>query len=336
METGGKMVLEEVIQYFGIDGVIGISEVNDGHINSTFHVECRNGESYILQSLNRSIFHSPGTVMSNIKKIEKAFADSSEEKVTVPHYLLTADGANYVEEDDNVYRMYKFVGEKSGISDRFYMTGFSFGTFIRKLGRKNIRLEAAIDNFHSFQGYFSLLTAADKSSPFKKIDNIVMGRLDSLRETLEQVFTVDFPRRNVHNDAKISNVILGEQCTVIDLDTAMEGYAAIDYGDMIRSVCSAEELDFTVIRDITRGFADGLEGALTDDEIYSLYYGILYVTGELAVRYLIDYLSEEKYFKDKSSAACLSRANELLRQLSIFISAGDEITSIIYKTFKKQ
>jgi hypothetical protein len=165
---------------------------------------------------------------------------------------------------------------------------------------------------------------------------MIMRRLDSLGETLEQVFTVDFPKRNIHGDAKISNLILKKNCTVIDLDTVMQSYAAIDYGDMIRSVCPSELLELTVIRDVTNGFALGLDGILTDDEIYSLYYGILYVTGELAVRYLIDYLSDEKYFRCKTSADCLSRANELLRQLSVFISHGEEITSIIYKSFKKK
>lgn len=330
------MVLSEVVQLFGIVGVTNITGIESGHINTTFLAECPEGERYILQSLNRSVFRNPQAVMGNIEKIEKVFDKFPEEKVTVPRCLHGADGDNYVEYCGEVYRMYKYAEPIREQPDRFYMSGFSFGTFIKRLSGKNIRLEPTIENFHSFSGYFSALTAADSCSSLKKIDNIVMRRLDSLRGTLEQVFTVDFPVRNVHNDAKISNLIFGEKCTVIDLDTAMEGYAAIDYGDMIRSVCTAEQLDFKVIRDITAGFADGLNGILSDDEIYSLYYGVLYVTGELAVRYLIDYLSDEKYFKGKSSSDCLFRANELLRQLNMFIAGGDEITDIIYKAFKKK
>lgn len=330
------MILNDIIQQFGISSAVRISEIESGHINTTFLAECTDGESYILQSLNRSVFRSPEAVMRNIAVIEKAFAEYAEEKVTVPHYMCTPEGANFTEYGNEIYRLYTYTEPFPEKPDRFYMTGFSFGIFIRRLSVRNIRLETSIENFHSFSSYFSHLTAADSCSSLKKIDSIVMRRLDSLLDTLEQVFTVDFPMRNVHNDAKIGNVIFGERCTVIDLDTAMEGYAALDYGDMIRSVCTAEKLDLTAVRDITLGFADGLGGLLSEDEVYSLYYGILYVTGELAVRYLIDYLRDEKYFKDKTSSACLSRANDLLRQLNMFIAGGDEITAIIYKAFKKK
>lgn len=330
------MILDDIMQQFGISSDVSISEIDSGHINTTFLAECTDGERYILQSLNRSVFRSPEAVMRNIAVIEKTFAESDEEKVTVPHYMCTSEGMNFTEYENEIYRLYTYAEAFPEKPDRFYMTGFSFGTFIRQLSGRNVRLETSIENFHSFSSYFSLLTAADSCSPLKKIDSIVMRRLDSLQNTLEQVFTVDFPMRNVHNDAKIGNIIFGERCTVIDLDTAMEGYAALDYGDMIRSVCTAEKLDLTAVHDITRGFADGLEGILSEDEIYSLYYGILYVTGELAVRYLIDYLKDEKYFKGKTSSACLSRANDLLRQLNMFIAGGDEITAIIYKAFKKK
>lgn len=329
------MVLDEVMQLFGIGGAVKFSELESGHINNTFIAECENGQRYIVQSLNTRVFRRPEAVMKNISRIEKAFS-AFDGNVAVPHYLCTEDGANFVELSGEVYRMYNYIVPVSDRSDSNYMTGFSFGTFLRLLGKKSIRLETTIESFHSYSSYFSALTAADKNSRLKKIDRTVMRRLDSLRDTLEQVFTVDFPKRSIHSDAKISNIVFGEKCTIIDLDTAMPGYAAIDYGDMIRSVCTAERIDYKAIQDITKGFADGLDGALTDDEIYSLYYGILYVTGELAVRYLIDYISDEKYFRGKTSAQCLSRANELLRQLSAFISEGDEIISIIYKAFRKQ
>ncbi|MCD7890329.1 MAG: aminoglycoside phosphotransferase family protein [Ruminococcus sp.] len=330
------MILNEIIQLFGIGGISRISEIQGGHINNTFLAECEDGRKYILQSLNQNVFHDQKAVMENISKIERVFADFSGEAVGVPHFLCTEKGVNYAEYRNEIYRVYKFVEDIPNGQNKFYRAGFSFGTFIRLIGKRNIRLKQTVRSFHSYQTYFSALAAADKSSSFRKIDSIVMRRLDSLGNALEQVFTMDFPKCCVHNDAKISNVVFGEKCTIIDLDTASEGYAAIDYGDMIRSASGSEKLDFAAIHDVTEGFADGLEGILTDDEIYSLYYGILYVTGELAVRYLINYLSDEKYFKGKTSAACLSRANELLRQLNIFISGGDEITSIIYKPFKKQ
>lgn len=326
----------EITASFGVSDIASIYELKSGHINRTFLVECFNGEKYILQSLNSSVFRDPEAVMGNIRIIEELFNGADCGNVCVPQYVITADGKNYIESDGEIYRLYRYVEPITDNANQHYLMGFSFGTFMRLLNGKGVCLAVTIEKFHSFSNYFSLLTSADNNSFLKKIDKIIMMRLDSVCETLQQVFTVDFIKRNVHNDAKSDNIIFGEKCTVIDLDTAMSGYAAIDYGDMIRSACTAEQLNFTIIRDITRGFANGLSGLLTDDEIYSLYYGILYVTGELAVRYLIDYLSNEKYFKGRSSAYCLSRANDLLRQLNLFIKHGEDITSIIYKAFKKQ
>lgn len=330
------MDVRGIIALFGIEDVVSVRNLKSGHINRTFLAECTSGEKYVLQSLNGDVFANPEAVMSNIGKITSVIAKNNGCDVKVPEYILTADGKNYAESGGEIYRLYRYTEPCQCSESNGYVTGYSYGCFMRMINAKGVRLKNTIEHFHSFSSYFSTLTAADSVSGLKKIDGVVMRRLSSLSEMLSQVFTVDFPKRNVHNDAKKDNIIIGTPCTVIDLDTAMSGYAAVDYGDIIRSSCTGENVDFSVIRDITYGFADGLNGILTDDEIDSLYYGILYVTGELAVRYLIDYLSEKKYFIGKTTAECLRRANTLLGQLSIFINCSEEITSIIYKAFKKQ
>ena len=98
---------------------------------------------------------------------------------------------------------------------------------------------------------------------------------------------------------------------------------------MCRNVIS----DLNAVREITSGFAQGLGGILSDDEVNSLYYGILWLTGELAVRYLIDYRSENKYFRGKTSAQCLARAEELLSQLKQFTDHGEELKEIVRSQF---
>lgn len=330
------MEINEIAEKFGVNGISEVSRLRGGHINRTYLAVTENGVKYIIQSLNTDVFGNPQAVMSNISKIENIFENAVEEKICVPHYLCTEEGVNFLETEREIYRAYVYSAPlRSRKYDR-YGEGYAFGSFMRMLNASKLKLEVTVENFHSFPVYFSALASADAKSAMKKIDKSIMRRLASVSETLSQVFTVDFPKKNVHNDAKCSNLIPGEKYTVIDLDTAMEGFAAIDYGDLIRSVCTGVRLDIKTVMELTRGFADGLGGILTDDEIDSLYYGILYVTAELAVRYLTDYLSETKYFKGKNSAECLGRANELLGQLNMFISGGDDITDIIYKAFGKQ
>lgn len=249
--------------------------------------------------------------MNNIKKIEQAFRESDD--VTVPHYL-NADGKSFIEVSGEVWRVYEYTEQSEYTGNRDYMTGYAFGKFINVMNGKNTVLETTIENFHDFNKYYDR---------FMKISG--GKRPDNLKKLLYEVFTPDLPLRNVHNDAKTDNIIFGEKITVIDLDTAMKGFVAVDYGDMIRSGGNIEN--------ITKGFADGLDGILTREEINSLYYGILYVTGELALRYALDSLSGERYFITKTPEQCRRRAEELMSQFDYFEKNSGHIKNIINKAF---
>lgn len=262
-----------------------------------------------MQSINRKVFRNPRAVMGNIRKVEQAFKVSGQDIITVPHFL-NAGNENFLEMDGEVWRIYEYT-EKSGFPENHdYMTGYAFGTFINILNSEDIVLKNTIESFHNFDGYYNRLPAD------------IMKRFSSLRDRLE-IFR-DVPERNVHNDAKKDNIIFGDRTTIIDLDTTMKGFVAIDYGDMIRSGGDIER--------ITQGFADGLNGILSGAEIDSLYYGILYVTGELAIRYIIDSVSEERYFTTKTPEQCCRRAEDLLIQLECFENSPD-IENIIHKAF---
>ena len=94
----------------------------------------------------------------------------------------------------------------------------------------------------------------------------------------------------------------------------MRGYAAIDYGDAVRSVMGAN-CDKSRIDEVKRGFLSGAGESLSQAETESLPYGVLYTEGELAARYLIDCYSENRYFRDKTLEQCRKRADELMAQL---------------------
>lgn len=297
-------------EYFNIKQINKISPIHTGHINKTYLIESGTGK-YILQSLNGNVFRRPHTVMKNIGRIESAFRKSGKEKITVPHYLMT-DGKSFIEINGKIWRMYEYAEQLYLPENRAYLTGYAFGKYISIIN--DIVLDDTIENFHDFYGYYNKLP-----SGAEKI-------FSDLHEKLE-IFT-DVPTRNVHNDAKTDNIIFGKKITVIDLDTTMKGFVAIDYGDMIRSASTEN------ISDITHGFANGLGGILTPEEIKSLYYGILYVTGELAMRYTIDSVSEKRYFATKTPEQCRKRASDLLAQLEYFERNSGYIKSIIDKYFR--
>jgi len=298
----------EILSLFGIENILKISSINTGHINRTYLAENRT-EKYILQSLNRKVFRSPEKVMNNIRKIEQVFDASEQNRITVPHYL-TAEDRSFIEVNGEVWRIYEYTENSKLPENHDYLTGYAFGKFINLLNRENIVLEDTIENFHDFDRYYNRLP----------VEN--MKRFDSLKKKFEIFRSV--PKRNVHNDAKTDNIIFGDRITIIDLDTSMKGFVAVDYGDMIRSGGNIES--------ITQGFADGLDGILTSEEVNSLYYGVLYVIAELAMRYIIDSVSDERYFITRTSEQCRKRAEELTAQLEYFENNSD-IENIINKAF---
>lgn len=287
------------------------TKLDKGHINSTFLVTARDGSKYILQSLNRNVFPSPEAVMRNISVIEAAFA--CEEELSVPRFLR-CNGMNYAEHGGEVWRMYPYA-ESEESENIPYITGFSYGRFMRSINDSPLKLSTVIEDFHNYSAYVEKLKAAAPSDAIPDV-------LEKLGHDLTEVFA-DVPKRNIHGDAKADNIIIGKPCIVIDLDTAMYGYAAIDYGDMVRSA------DISALPDLTKGFAKGLDGLLTEKEVRSLYFGVLWVTGELAVRYLTDVYAENRYFSGKTRDQCRERADSLLKQLDVFEGMRSHIEGII-------
>ncbi len=309
------MNIDKIPEYFGILAVSS-EMLNAGHINRTFLLTDGNGERYILQSLNGNVFRRPEIVMQNISAAETTL--SGCDKINIPHYLLSGD-KNYITDDGEIWRMYRYT-EKCGDADS-YGTGFAFGSFIKAMNGCKLMAETSIENFHNYQAYLTRLKSA--------AGNTDISRFIKLGEHLTDIFNADIPERIIHGDAKTANVIAGQKYTVIDLDTIMYGYAALDYGDMVRSVCG-KAIDFQAVHDLTKGFGEGLEGLLTKKENVSLFSGILWVTGELAMRYMTDYLTKEGYFTNKTPEQCLERAEELCRLLDSFMRNENDLKCIIY------
>lgn len=312
--------MNRITKLFGIN-TESCEALNIGHINRTYLITSDKNERYILQSLSRSVFTSPEAVMENIAVVSEAFRNNTA--IKVPHFLSCGDRI-FADVNGEIWRMYEYI-PSAECESPFFKTAFSFGSFIRTMCGYSVSDKPPIPNFHSYSTYLSRLLSFEYNH--KGIDT-----LSNLGTTLSAVFTDKLPKRIIHGDAKTDNIIMGNPCTIIDLDTVMYGYAAVDYGDMVRSVCR-NSFDISAVSEITIGFAQGLDNMLTYLEINSLYYGILWVTGELAVRYLTDAVSGERYFADKSPSECFERTDGLLENLRIFTENKEAIQGIIEASF---
>jgi Ser/Thr protein kinase RdoA (MazF antagonist) len=124
-----------------------------------------------------------------------------------------------------------------------------------------------------------------------------------------------------HHDTKISNVLFdagGKGICIIDLDTLMPGYFISDIGDMMRTYLSpvneeGKNTDDIFIREnfyhaIVEGYHEEMKGELTSSEKDHFYYAALFMTYMQALRFLTDYLNNDRYYVPVYASQNLVRA----------------------------
>lgn len=325
---------EEVISRFNYEGTL-IEErpFGNGHINDTyllkFQLDDGKERKIILQRMNTSIFKEPVMVMENImnvtahlrKKIVENGGDPLRETLNV---ILANDGKPYVVDSKGEYwRSYTFVTDATSYdqvesAEDFYESAVAFGNFQRLLSDFPAEtLHETIPSFHDTRVRFAAFQ--------KAVEEDVCGRAaevaEEIRFVLEREETANYfselldkkelPIRVTHNDTKLNNIMMDNQTRkgvcVIDLDTVMPGLAMNDFGDSIRfgaSTAAEDEKDLSKVScnlelfDIyTKGFIEGCGGQLTEREISLLPMGAKVMTYECGMRFLMDYLQGDIYFK---------------------------------------
>jgi hypothetical protein len=137
------------------------------------------------------------------------------------------------------------------------------------------------------------------------------------------------PERVTHNDTKLNNVMLddetGEGICVIDLDTVMPGFAAYDFGDMVRTMtCPAAEderdlsrveMRFALFEAVLRGYLSGAGNFLTVGERESLIAGAKVIVFEQGIRFLADHLAGDTYYKVSRAGQNLDRCRTQFKLL---------------------
>jgi len=321
---------ESLAALFGVTADT-VTELKNGHINRTFLVG--SGDSrYILQSLNPAVFTEPDIVERNLGEVMRCFRSSGD--VSIPEYLPAPGGGLFVRSGGTAWRMYRYICGTVQAQEALYCAGYTCGAFMRTLGSGKPVLSTAIEGFHDISFHFRQMTDTVRDAGMQGEDIPVF--LARQYSRINEAFS-GLPLRPVHGDAKGDNFVLTEvpeRGTVIDLDNVMYSYAAVDYGDLIRSLAGTGDL--AAAEQLTEGFAAGLDGALTQEEVSSLCDGVFYVTAELAMRYFTDCLRGAVYFRSKTPEQCLERARQLCGQLRAFEACKNDLRSITERCFRKE
>lgn len=152
----------------------------------------------------------------------------------------------------------------------------------------------------------------------------------------------EIPRRVSHNDTKISNILFDKDSNVlcvIDLDTVLSSTCLNDFGDAIRTCTNTgkeDDLDLDKVsvniemfEAYTKGYLSEASKFLNETEKELLVFGARYIIYEQALRFLMDYINGDTYYKIKSPKHNLERTLAQCKLLESLEEQYEETCKIV-------
>lgn len=351
--------LKAIAAQFALKGTATeIRPLGEGFINDTFLV-CTDGQkdpSYILQRKNHIIFPDVPSMMENIRKvtehIKKKVADPERGTLTV---IPTKDGKLYYkDENGNFWAVCLFIGgsksyDKADTAELAYQGGLGLGEFHLQVSDFKEPLAEVIKGFHNIRFRFQqwdASIAADKAgrvASLKEEISWIESRRAKMLEFWEKFENGVFPTRVTHNDTKISNFLFnaadGSLLCAIDLDTMMSSTLLNDVGDALRSYTNTgaeDEADLSKVSmsmDMFKAYIGGylsrMKSALVPAELDALAFSGLYITYEQVLRFLMDYIDGDTYYKTKYPEHNLVRTKAQYKLLQSMEAQLDEMNAFV-------
>ncbi len=320
--------LGEIARQFAVDGeYCKAFPYGRGHINETWcatfdhagkPVRC------ILQRINHNVFRNPAALMENIERVTQhlrsKLTDDPDKERRALTLIPDREGRTlYVDRSGGYWRAWRFIeGARTYDAIESEQQAFegarAFGRFLEMLADLPApRLHDTIPGFHYTPGRFAALedaVARDAAGRVRRAEPEIAFAL-ARKSITGTLLNAGLPERVTHNDTKINNVMLddrtGEAVCVIDLDTVMPGFAAYDFGDLVRSAtCPAPEderdlakvtMHFPLFESLARGFLSTAGDLLSRAEKESLVLGGKLITFQIGIRFLTDFLNGDTYYK---------------------------------------
>jgi N-acetylhexosamine 1-kinase len=312
-------------RFAGVGGVVRADACSQGHINTTYFVTTDGGDRWVLQRINPHVFHDPRAVIANVAAVSRHPAA----RHWVPRLIDAKTGEPWVEDEHGgVWRMSEHVEGRSVP----YLTdlamarsaGAAFGGLQRALADfDGATLSPAIAHFH------------DLAWRYGRLDEVLAGDLPRRADVAHELGFVASRRALaeagrgttllgvIHGDCKVNNLIFDVSSdavrAVVDLDTVMLGARSWDFGDLVRSAATTgaeddprAEIAVDVFRAIAVGFVRALGDLLPFEARTELVTACRYITLMLGLRFLIDYLEGDVYFRAARPTHNLERARAQL------------------------
>lgn len=346
-------MLEEVLSAYGIDPEAKIQPHGSGLIHSTWKIT-DGSNAYILQRINHNVFKQPDFIASNIQAIAHWL------KTNHPEYFFVTPVETRNHESmlhlagHGCFRLFPFVKDSvtydiAQTPEQAFEAARQFGMFTYVLKDFPVKhLKITLPDFHNLSyRHAQFEDAVQHGNPLRirqsKNEIDYLCSQDHIVSTYNHIVSgSQFKIRVTHHDTKISNVLFdknGKGICVIDLDTVMPGYFISDVGDMLRtylSPVSEEEKDFEKIRiredffeAIAQGYLTQMRAELTPVEIDHFVYSGMFMIYMQALRFLTDYLKNDKYYGSAYEGHNYVRAKNQVILLQKLLDKKDELNKIV-------
>lgn len=336
----------EIAHSFQLEGTpLRVDNLGDGFINDTYIIRLEDSPvKYILQRKNTNIFKDVPGMMNNIqaitlhlkKKIEAAGGDPKRESLTV---IPAKDGKLYHVHDGEYWCVTVFISDsvsydKADTPLLAERGGRGIGRFQAMLSDFDQQLVDTLPGFHNISfryGQWDETLAKDpvhRAASVKDLIAEVESRRSEMLEFFSLIETGKIPLRVTHNDTKIANMLFdreGNVLCVLDLDTVLKAPCLYDFGDSIRSYTNTGAEDDTDLDNVSmsremydaflRGYLSEADSFLTDIERQWLPFSARYITYEQVLRFLMDYIDGDRYYKVKYPEHNLVRTRAQLKLL---------------------
>lgn len=354
--------LQNICKQFKLEGdILTVKPLGEGFINDTLIITTVEATTpnYILQRKNKKIFTNVPAMMDNIQrvtthlknKIIAAGGDPMREAMTV---VPTHDGKLYYQDEEGefwavcIFIQDTIDYQKADTPELAYQGGKGIGKFQAMLSDFKEPLTDILPGFHNIRYRFKQWDEVLKKDPVgrKAIVNEEIGWVESRKEEMLHFWTLiedgSIPTRVTHNDTKINNILFdkkGNVLCVIDLDTVLSSTCLNDYGDAMRSYTNTGleddenlnnvAMNLDIFRGYTQGYLSETAKFLNQAEIDHLAFSAKYITYEQVLRFLMDYIDGDKYYKVKNQRHNLIRTHAQYKLLQSMEAQYPQMCAIV-------
>jgi Ser/Thr protein kinase RdoA (MazF antagonist) len=357
--TSTEEVAIEIASRFVLAGSPrSVEHYGDGLINRTFLVVVE-AVGYILQRINRTVFPEPERIMYNLSLLQGHLTRHAKPGLRVPALIPARDGQLFVrDERGEVWRMMELIPNAGNLKriqnmDQAREVGRILGRFhVLVSDLPPSQLAVTLPGFHVTPAYLErfvgILAAgiSDRRGEVAEAIELVTERQAHAGVLEEARRKGQIPERVIHGDPKLDNILFdretGRAASLIDLDTVQPGLAHYDLGDCLRSCCSVRSgptdvegrFDLDLCRAILGAYAYETEGLLDGDEIELFFDAIRLIPFELGLRFLMDHLEGDRYFRVTERGQNLRKARGQLALVEDIEGKESEIRKILAESFR--